>query len=221
MNIKKSHVSDQVLSVLRKKIMLNELNEGDHLKEAELSKELAVSRGPIREAIAVLETEGLVERLINGRTVVRNFSIKDIRNLYQSRILLEEYALSHIDSEKWEEDKWKLYDCVDQMQDAHNKGIRDIESDINYHALLVSMTNNKTLIQLWNSLKGIILTLIDVTSKYVQPQQEKIVDLHRQVLDKLDNGDVERAKEILRIHLEDASDYYCQSLAVLNKEEKV
>lgn len=201
--------------------MLKKLKEGEHLKESELSKELLVSRGPIREALAILETEGLVERLNNGRTVVRNFSAKDVHNLYQTRILLEEYALASIDPILWKEEKGKLYEYVDQMEDAHNKGIRDIESDIEFHGLLVRMTGNRTLIQLWNSLQGIIITLIGVTSEYIRLQQEGIIDLHRQVLLALEADDVEKAQQVLRLHLEDASDYYCKSLEALNGEEKV
>ncbi|WP_156288375.1 GntR family transcriptional regulator [Oceanobacillus salinisoli] len=217
MSIQKRHISDQVLAFLRKKIMLRELKEGDHLKESDLSKKLNVSRGPIREAIAKLETEGLVETPSNGRTVVGKFSIEDIKNLYDIRILLEKHALTQINAEQLEGKKYLLYSYVDQMQYSYNKEIRDIESDLAFHALLVDLTNNKTLIQLWNSLQGVILTLIDVTSEFVQLHQQEIIEEHRVILDALVNGDFEKAQEFLCRHLEGASTYYSSAVVNLNK----
>ncbi|WP_085991382.1 GntR family transcriptional regulator [Oceanobacillus senegalensis] len=217
MGIKKSHVSDQVLAYLRKKIMLQELKEGDHLKETELSKELNVSRGPVREAIAKLETEGLVDTPSNGRTVVVHFSTRDIKNLYDSRILLEKQALNQIESSVLEERKDQLFAYVKQMQNSFNKGVRDIHTDLAFHGLLVEMANNKTLVQLWNSLQGIIHTLIDVTSEYVQMRQQEIINQHSKILNALVNRDVENAQELLRQHLEEASNYYTSAVESINK----
>ncbi|WP_067728899.1 GntR family transcriptional regulator [Oceanobacillus damuensis] len=216
MNIKKNHVSEQVLTYLRKKIMLNELKEGDHLKESELSKRLNVSRGPIREAIAKLEAERLVETPSNGRTVVGKFDVRAIKNLYDSRILLEKHALTQIDSESLTKhiDTLNLY--IKQMQDSHSNGIRDVESDMAFHGLLVKMTNNQTLIQLWNSLNGLIETLIEVTSAYISIHQQEIIEEHQVVVDALKKQEVEKAQELLAIHLENASDYYCQAIKELN-----
>src|SRR5690625_2177086 len=97
--IEKRTMSNQVLFYLRKEIMLNKLREGHHLKETEIASQLNVSRGPVREALTQLEIENLVEKRSNGRTVVEKFERKDIENLYNARILLENAALADTDME--------------------------------------------------------------------------------------------------------------------------
>ena len=94
--VNKKTMGEQVLNILRKDIMLGELKSGFHLKETILSKEMGVSRGPIREAIVKLENEGLVSTPSNGRTVVEGFSKKDIENLYNTRIQIEKYGISQL-----------------------------------------------------------------------------------------------------------------------------
>lgn len=94
MRIEKQTISEQVVATIRKQIFLQAYEQGDALVEAELSKQLGVSRGPIREAFAKLESENLVTKRSNGRTIVNGFTEEDIRKLYDSRILLETHALS-------------------------------------------------------------------------------------------------------------------------------
>lgn len=212
----KRHISEQVLIYLRKKIMLQKFNEGMHLKESELSKELTVSRGPIREAISRLEAEGLVETPANGRTIVRKFGVQDVRHLYETRILLECYALSKLDPVLLKDNIHLLYEYVYQMESK----IKDVESDIAFHYLIVKMTGNKTLIRLWNSMNEVIKTLIEVTTEFTVTRQHEIVADHRVIVDALKIDDVEKAQELLRYHLKDASDYYSKAVFQMEEEEK-
>ena len=221
MNIGKMHVSEQVLAYLRKEIMLNRYKEGEHLKESQLSSELNVSRGPIREALSKLEAERLVKRLSNGRTVVGKFDIEDIRNLYDSRILLEKHALTQISPEALEKDKHLLYLYIQQMQDSFDSQIRNVDADMEFHALLVGMTSNQSLIQLWHSLNGMIQTLIEVTSTILESRQQEIIEEHLVVVDALTIGEVEKAQELLAQHLKSASDHYCQAVMELNLGGKI
>src|SRR5699024_8234449 len=148
MRITKKNIFNQVLEYLRKEIILGNYSKGDYLVEESLSKKLNVSRGPIREAIVKLEAENLVEKHSNGRTVVKGFDIKDIQDLYDSRILLENHALTKISLNELKESENQLFLYIDQMKEALEKEERDIEIDLAFHGLLVKMTKNNTLIQL-------------------------------------------------------------------------
>lgn len=201
LRFEKKHVGEQVLMFLRKQILLGELKEGDHLKELELSKSLNVSRGPIREAISQLEKEGLVTTRSNGRTLVNKFDKKDIENLYDTRILLEKHAVTQITPEKLAKNLPKLNALVEQLESEYKKGIKDVESDLEFHATIVKMTENKTLIQLWLSLYGLIQTLIEVTSSFEKLRQENIISEHKSILDSLVEGDVERTQQFIEQHI--------------------
>jgi DNA-binding GntR family transcriptional regulator len=210
MKIEKRNISNQVLEYLRKQIILGQFKEGDYLVEATLSKQLEVSRGPIREAIAKLEAENLVEKHSNGRTVVRRFDIEDIKNLYDSRMLLETHAVQQIDKEVVEKNKHYLYLFINQMQESYEQQKRDIESDLAFHGYLVKMTENNTLIQLWSSLREVFQTLIDITSEVTESKQQEIIDEHTRVVESLVAGKVTEAQQLLTSHLQEACNYCCE-----------
>ncbi|SFQ66093.1 transcriptional regulator, GntR family [Psychrobacillus psychrotolerans] len=218
MKFEKRHISEQVLIYLRKKIMLQEFKEGDHLKESELSEELSISRGPIREAISKLEAEGLVITPSNGRTIVQKFGEKDIRNLYESRILLEIYALTIQNSEKLDNEGELLYQYIQEMEESLTGGKQSVEADLKFHQQLLMMTGNRTLIRLWNSLNEIIKTLIEVTSEFTAERQNEIVLEHKVIADALLLNNIEQAQSLLRTHLEGASDYYSKAVFELQGE---
>lgn len=214
----KRHISNQVLTYLRKDILLQKLKEGAHLKESELSKELSISRGPIREAISKLEAEGLVKTPANGRTVVQKFGETDIKHLYESRILLENYALSMHDSELLERDGHLLNEYINQMENSLTGTGQDVDLDLKFHFLLVEMTGNKTLIRLWLSMNEVIKTLIEVTTEFTATRQKEIFLEHKVVADAVMKGDIEEAQKLLRFHLEGASDYYSRAVFELQEE---
>ncbi|WP_404451830.1 GntR family transcriptional regulator [Virgibacillus necropolis] len=210
MKIEKQNMSNQVLEYLRKQIILGQFKEGDYLVEATLSKQLEVSRGPIREAISKLAAENLVEKHSNGRTVVKGFDIKDIKNLYDSRILLETHALTQIDPAVLEKNKHYLYLFIDQMWESYEKGNRDIESDFTFHGFLVKLSENNTLIQLWTSLREVFRTLIDITSEVTESKQQEIIDEHVKIVDAMVAGNIEEAQKFLTNHLLEACEYCCE-----------
>ena len=78
MNFKSKNVraklSDKAAQTLRVQILSGELKVGQHLVEANLSEELEISNGPLRDALSILEKEGFVVTLSNGRTIVNEIT---------------------------------------------------------------------------------------------------------------------------------------------------
>ena len=66
---------------------------GALLSQVQLANELGVSRGPLREAVRMLQREGLVEAEVNRRGRVSSFSMDDLEQLYAMRIVHEALAL--------------------------------------------------------------------------------------------------------------------------------
>jgi DNA-binding GntR family transcriptional regulator len=89
----RSIYSGWVAAVLREAIIDGTLASGTPLVEARVADELAVSRGPVRSALQVLEGEGLVRTLPNGRTSVVGFGAEDLRDLFRVRFELESTAI--------------------------------------------------------------------------------------------------------------------------------
>ena len=78
--------------LIREAIIDGRLEPGRRLKEEELARELGISRTPIREALLMLQAEGLVDAIPNRGAMVRVHNAEDLEDLYQLRALLEGYA---------------------------------------------------------------------------------------------------------------------------------
>src|SRR4029450_9960802 len=78
--------------LIRQAIIDGRLNPGQRLKEEELARELGISRTPVREALLMLQAEGLVGAGPNRGAPVRSHSAEDLYDLYKLRAVIEGYA---------------------------------------------------------------------------------------------------------------------------------
>ncbi|MFC8454943.1 GntR family transcriptional regulator [Kitasatospora sp. NPDC057223] len=78
---------------LRRAIMHGDLRAGDPLSQVELARKLGVSRGPLREALRILQREGFIQQESQHRARVAAFSDEDLDELYAMRISLESLAI--------------------------------------------------------------------------------------------------------------------------------
>ena len=84
---------DVVFNTLRQAILRGELKPGERLMEIALSQRLGVSRTPVREAIRMLEQEGLVIMIPRKGAQVAEISEKDLKDVLEVRLGLEELAV--------------------------------------------------------------------------------------------------------------------------------
>ncbi len=84
---------DVVHARIRDAILRSELKPGDEIRQERVASELAVSRTPVREALRMLEREGLVRAQANRSFRVSEFSIQDMEHIYMSRLPLEALAI--------------------------------------------------------------------------------------------------------------------------------
>src|ERR1700738_1926316 len=82
-------VADQVASILRQRILDGELRPGTPLQEVPLAASLGVSRNTMREATRILSLENLLKRSIHRGVAVSQLSLKDVREIYHLRRMLE------------------------------------------------------------------------------------------------------------------------------------
>ena len=84
---------DVVFNTLRQAILRGEMEPGERLMEIQLAQKLGVSRTPIREAIRKLELEGLVVMVPRKGAHVANITEKDLNDVLEVRIGLENMAI--------------------------------------------------------------------------------------------------------------------------------
>src|SRR4249920_4234052 len=101
-------VTDWVYEELKTAIVGLRLAPGDPLREATLAQQLGVSKTPIREALARLEQEGLVEATSFKGAVVSGYSPRDLEEIYELRSLLEGVAVRGVAVDASEEARAEL-----------------------------------------------------------------------------------------------------------------
>ena len=85
-------LTDRVLVALREAITSGRLPADARIKQEQIAAELGVSRTPVREALVLLEQEGLVRLVPRRGALVQGFTAADVRELYELRELLEPAA---------------------------------------------------------------------------------------------------------------------------------
>ncbi len=84
---------EQVVEILRHKILSGEIKPGERIIEAKVAEELKVSRGPLREALRQIEEEGLVVYEAQKGCVVKTMTYEEMQETYLIQSTLEKLAV--------------------------------------------------------------------------------------------------------------------------------
>ena len=103
-------ISNSLLSKLQKDILTGKLKAGQKLTEQELCREYEVSRTPVREALRQLETDGLVENILNRGAFVIGMSEQDYEDMFEMRKIYEIQAV-----------KWAIERITEEEMETHPK----------------------------------------------------------------------------------------------------
>jgi DNA-binding GntR family transcriptional regulator len=136
---------------LREQIVCGSVHPGETLPELQVGEILGVSRTPVREALTVLEREGLVEFDRRGRARVCRFDLEDVRELGLMRMVLEP-AASRLAAERRPE---AGLDVIEDNLHALKAASRldDVTRiDLHFHRLIFAAADNKRLRRAWENL---------------------------------------------------------------------
>ncbi|MBN3810688.1 GntR family transcriptional regulator [Paraburkholderia sp. Ac-20347] len=139
-----------IVQALRTRILSGELAPGQRLVEAQLAERLGISRTPLRYALSVLATEGLVERSGARGYTVRCFSVTDVLNAIDVRGVLEGLAARRVAERGVEPALARaLQDCLREGDDIFRPGALDNAAETRYadvngrfHALIVAAADS-------------------------------------------------------------------------------
>lgn len=192
--------SGRVLAELREAIVSGLLTAGAPLPEAALADELSVSRGPVRNALHELESEGLVETLSNGRTIATGFSTDDMRDLFAVRLELESLAA------RWGVEAGNSTDGIRRalttMAEEGASTPHLVELDLSFHRALVTFSGSRSLLRSWLAIAAVIGTVITVGNRRLgarEPESDyaRIMAAHTPIGDALERGDVAAVHDLL------------------------
>jgi DNA-binding GntR family transcriptional regulator len=199
--IPRENISDRVRHILLQRILDGTYAPGHRLVELDVARELDVSQGPVREALRQLEALRLVETERYRGTRVRAVGEREMREAYEVRAVLEEFA-AQLAAPRLGERIEGLRAEIAHMIDAAKAD--DLERfarhDLAFHATIVEAANNGILRRTWESL-GVDVRIRMLLSRGPFDLQG-VARTHLPVLDALAAGDGAAAGRLLRMHPE-------------------
>ena len=191
-----------VFQALRTAILRGELKPGERLMELQLAAKLGVSRTPIREAIRMLEQEGLAKTVPRKGAHVAKMTEKDMEDVLQVRLALEELAVRTLCDRFTREQLQELLNAKKAFEDTLSGGnVREIAgADVRFHDVIYNGADNPRLSMLLSNLREQMYRyrVEYLKDKSVYPQ---LVKEHQIMLDALSRRDKEAVSGILRQHL--------------------
>ncbi|MEX5269694.1 GntR family transcriptional regulator [Kocuria sabuli] len=202
----KVNLRQQALTALRRAITTGELPPGTHLVETELSEQLQISRGTLREAMRQLQQEGLIATGARGRLSVRSLDEKEILDIFAVRAALESLAVRVLSqAEDRDAAVVTLREAVRAMDEAVHDTLEErIEADLNFHRTLCQLTGNDMLLHSWKALEG------SIRMSFMWAGMERAVgnmrvDRHTAIVDVIAAGDAAAAADYMLSHMDEAA----------------
>lgn len=212
-------IRNQVYQILKDDICEGRFVPGQWLQENDLAERLNVSRSPIREALRQLASDGLVVEIPNKGVFVKEFTPSDIEEVYDMRVLLEDYAINKLHNNLRSEDKQALINCLNELERLHAE--RDLRAytdlDAQLHNLLIKLSGNSLLESMYGRIHY-ITQRFRIYSLASQQRFNESLDEHRELVHCLLTNSTAMAHAINQRHLQLARDKILEHLAEQQKK---
>jgi DNA-binding GntR family transcriptional regulator len=196
---------NQVYKDIKGAVIQGKLRPGQRLREADLSDEMGVSRGPIREAILLLEREGLLVTQTHRETTVSVVEKDEVEMLLNPlRILLESYCIRKILPSLMESHFTDLSNIVDELIEGCENNDLDqvVIKDLQFHEYLVNLLNEPYLLNLWSGISSrIVFHFISNSRVHQENNFSKLIEEHKTLLEILKTKDWPRIEAELEKHI--------------------
>ncbi len=201
-------VVEYALDALRSGIKEGRYTPGQRLIEADLTRELNVSRGPVREAMHRLAGEGLVVIEPHRGVVVRRLTREDVANLYEVREGIEglaaRLAAKHIDEA---DNAKRLRAAIKQMRDVFESGdaAAYMESNESLHGLIFELSGNNALVKMVQQLRLPVFRLqfSRMMRSSAEAKNDSVED-HEKVVQAILAGNPKKAERAMKTHVRHA-----------------
>ena len=201
-----SSLADEIVQILRSRIINGEYAIGEKLVENKIAKELKVSRTPVREAFKKLTKENLVEYVPNKGCFAKGFEQNDLYDVYAVRNAVEQLAVKWAIRNKTEEDIARLREQLEVMSLYTANGMVEklIQADEEFNNVLYQMTQSRFIIQALKSYQE----YIDLARQGILARRENLPEIlreHRDIFDAVEAGDEDAAQVAVERHLKAAA----------------
>ena len=192
----------RVFHKIRDDILSGKYKDNEELKEVAIGEELGVSRTPVREAFRQLELEGLIHIIPNKGAYVTGITVKDVKDIYMIRSLLEglcaKWATMNITREQLEELEETVYLSEFHASKGHTQQITQLDN--RFHEILYEAAGSKMLERQLRDFHGYVLRVRKKTlAKYKRSTESN--KEHKQILEAIKEKDAQKAERVANEHI--------------------
>lgn len=208
--INNAPLSNSLLGKLQKDILTGKLKPGQKLTEQELCREYDVSRTPVREALRQLETDGLVENILNRGAFVVGMTEQDYEDMFELRKAYEIQAVKWAIERITEEEMDKLEETFEFMEFYTLRNDVDKMLTINsgFHQVIYEASHNRMLQKLLSSYQS-FLKYKGMEAVYQDDYLTTVLEEHRAIFKAFKDGNVKEGAQAMERHINKARERRC------------
>jgi DNA-binding GntR family transcriptional regulator len=198
----RKYLRDVIFENLKSAIMNGKLKQGNMITEQQISREFGISRTPVREALYKLTATGLIRIIPHKGFLISKWSIKEIRDVFEIRVVLERLAVELFIKNFHQKNIEKLEEIIEKMEKAvqENNFMEAAKMNNQFHDLIIEKSDNQEIFNVMEPLKNKIniFRLISIST----PARLKIsLAEHRSILVSISKKDIENAKKLIEMHI--------------------
>ena len=195
-------LSSRVIHTIREDILNGKYQANEELKEKSIGEEMGVSRTPVREALRQLELEGLVHIIPNKGAFVENVTLKDIKDIYEIRSLLEglcaRWAANNITKEQLEELEETVF--LSDFHFSKENWDQMVELDNRFHEIVYEACGSKELTRVLRDYHHYLQRIRKITLEQ-KTRARASMDEHCKIAEALKARDAAEAERCASIHI--------------------
>jgi DNA-binding GntR family transcriptional regulator len=206
---------------LRKAIISGKIPVNERINIKEYAERLNISRTPIREALRMLEKEGLVEYIPKYGVVVKKISAKDVKEIYKIRVALDILAFTNAMNLMNEEQFKQVEDLLNETEIAHkNHQIEEVtQLFYKFNEMIYDFSQMPRLKSIVINLREYLARFRDI-SMSGEARRKKALDEHWMIYKAMKNKNEESLKSIIKDHLEYSEQYVLKEIERIGSKKK-
>jgi DNA-binding GntR family transcriptional regulator len=197
--LRRRTTADTVAQMLRAEIQRGQLSPGTRLRQNEVAQRFGVSTTPVREALALLQAEGLVRIDPHKGALVFHPTVDDLRESYEIRKVLEELALTKALPRLTQSLLDDLQKLINRMRKEKSEA-RWVEMNNEFHLRLYEASGMPRLCSIIASLRDASSTYIHMFAAQDLPEH-RADDDHQEILDACAARDARRVRKAISAHI--------------------
>ncbi len=192
---------EEVAELLRGRIFSRELAPGDWVDELKIAAELEISRTPLREAIKVLATEGLITMKMRRGAYVTEVNDKDLHDVFHLMAVLEADAAATAALTATDAQLDELSAIHQQLEKSTKDRVQFFKVNEAFHVKLLEVANNRWRDQMVADLRK-VMKLNRAQSLLKAGRIEESLAEHSAIMAALKKRDAVGAQVAMRLHIE-------------------